>query len=107
MKINDNVSVIDEDLQGIVTSVREDTITIKDKFGFTHQYHKDKLVIRDHSFYDKIKIKDNTNTSNQSLKNMLTIVLSWICILINWSINLKNTIVLRGFLFKKTNFWKL
>ena len=58
MKINDNVSVIDEDLQDIVTSVREDAITIKDKFGFTHQYHKDKLVIRDHSFYDKIKIKD-------------------------------------------------
>ncbi|MGC4128223.1 MAG: DNA mismatch repair protein [Bergeyella sp.] len=57
MKINDKVSVIDEDLNGIVTSVHGNMVVVQDEFGFTHQYPKEKLVIRNASIYDGVKVE--------------------------------------------------
>ncbi len=51
MKIGDKVSVLDEDLKGIVTSVKENIVTFKDEFGFTHQYSKKNLVMQNADLY--------------------------------------------------------
>ncbi|MDO4225782.1 MAG: Smr/MutS family protein [Bergeyella zoohelcum] len=58
MKIGDKVSVVDEDLAGVITSVHTDTIVFQDDFGFTHQYPKDKLVVQDADLYKNMKVKD-------------------------------------------------
>jgi hypothetical protein len=41
MKIGDKVSVVDEDLSGVVTSVKGNIVVFKDEYGFTHQYPKE------------------------------------------------------------------
>lgn len=41
MKIGDKVSVVDEDLSGIVTSVNGNIVVFKDEYGFTYQYPKE------------------------------------------------------------------
>ena len=40
MKIGDKVSVLDEDIFGIITAVSKDEITIIDSDGFDYQYYK-------------------------------------------------------------------
>ena len=37
MKIGDKVSVVDEDLNGIITSVKGNIVVFKDEYGFTYQ----------------------------------------------------------------------
>jgi len=56
MKIGDNVSVVDEDLSGIITSVHGNTVVFKDEYGFTYQYEKEKLVPKNASLYENIPI---------------------------------------------------
>lgn len=56
MKIGDKVSVVDEDLNGVVTSVKGNIVVFKDEFGFTYQYPKEKLVPKNSSFYEDIKV---------------------------------------------------
>lgn len=56
MKIGDKVSVVDEDLSGVVTSVHGNTVVFKDEYGFTYQYAKEKLVPKDAQFYEHIKV---------------------------------------------------
>lgn len=65
MKIGDQVSVIDEDLKGKVTSVNGNTIVFKDEHGFTHQYKKEKLVLQVGEIYDEVKtvLKKETSKS--------------------------------------------
>lgn len=58
MKIGDKVSVLDEDLQGVVASVQGEMVNIRDEYGFIHQYAKEKLVLKDSTLYDGMKIKD-------------------------------------------------
>ena len=41
MKIGDTVSVVDEDLSGVVTSVNGNIVDFKDEYGFTYQYPKE------------------------------------------------------------------
>ncbi len=55
MKIGDKVSVIDEDLKGIVTSVKDKTVVFKDEYGFIHQFKKEKLVLQNPSIYENLK----------------------------------------------------
>ena len=55
MKIGDQVSVVDEDLSGVITSVHGNRIVFKDEFGFTHQYQKEKVVLINASLYENIK----------------------------------------------------
>ncbi len=44
MKIGDKVSVIDDNLEGIVTHVNENTVFFTSSEGFSYQYPKHKLV---------------------------------------------------------------
>ena len=57
MKIGDQVYVVDEDLNGIVTSVRGEIVVFKDEFGFTHQFPKEKLLMRNEDLYKNIKVE--------------------------------------------------
>lgn len=56
MNIGDQVSVVDEDLSGVVTSVKGNIVVFKDEYGFTYQYPKEKLVPKNASLYENIKI---------------------------------------------------
>ncbi|MDH6252282.1 hypothetical protein M2347_002009 [Chryseobacterium sp. H1D6B] len=56
MKIGDKVSVVDEDLIGVVTSVNGNIVVFKDSYGFTYQYPKEKLVSNSASIYENISI---------------------------------------------------
>ena len=56
MKIGNKVSVVDEDLSGVITSVNGNIVVFKDEYGFTHQYPKEKLVPKDAEIYENIKI---------------------------------------------------
>ena len=56
MKIGDKVSVVDEDLSGVVTSVKGNIVVFKDEYGFTHQYKEEKLVPKISDFYENIKV---------------------------------------------------
>ncbi|MGA9213325.1 Smr/MutS family protein [Kaistella sp.] len=56
MKIGDSVSVIDDNLNGKITSVNGETVVFKDEHGFTHQFKKEKLVIQNPSIYENLKI---------------------------------------------------
>ncbi len=77
MKIGDKVAVVDEDLTGVITSVHQQRVTFKDDFGFTHQYPKDKLVIRNFEFYQdietKIKPEPKKTVSKKHQKNHLVL----------------------------------
>jgi len=56
MKIGDKVSVVDEDLSGIITSVHGKTVVFKDEYGFTYQYPQEKLVPKNADLYENIKV---------------------------------------------------
>ncbi|MNY55616.1 hypothetical protein D3C86_1916080 [compost metagenome] len=56
MKIGNKVSVVDEDLSGVITSVNGNIVVFKDEYGFTYQYPKEKLVPKDAEIYENIKI---------------------------------------------------
>ena len=57
MKIGDLVSVVDENLEGSVTSVQGNVVVFKDEFGFTYQYSKEKLVQKNADIYENLKIE--------------------------------------------------
>jgi hypothetical protein len=52
MKIGDQVSAVDEDFEGIVKSVQGEKVVIQDEYGFTHQFLKEKLVLRNPGLYE-------------------------------------------------------
>lgn len=57
MKIGDKVSVTDDNLEGVITSVNGNTVVFKDEFGFTYQYPKEKLVARTPDLYKNINVE--------------------------------------------------
>lgn len=77
MKIGDKVSVVDEDLEGIVTSTNGNIVVFKDEYGFTHQYSKEKLVPKNTDFYENIKVVRKAEpqkvTSKKHHKNHLVL----------------------------------
>lgn len=50
MKIGDQVAAIDDDLKGVITSVKGEIVVFKDEHGFTYQFEKVKLFCRIHLF---------------------------------------------------------
>mgnify|MGYP000867410903 CR=1 FL=1 len=56
MKIGDKVSVVDEDLSGMITSVKENMIVFKDEYGFTHQYPAQKVVPKNADLYAGVPV---------------------------------------------------
>jgi hypothetical protein len=77
MKIGDKVSVVDEDLSGVVTSVNGNIVVFKDEYGFTYQYPKEKLVPKISEFYENIKIvkkpEPKKTVSKKHHKNQLVL----------------------------------
>lgn len=77
MKIGDKVSAVDEDLNGVVTSVNGNIVVFKDEYGFTHQYPKGKLVPKDFDLYENIKVvkkaEPKKNISKKHQKNALVL----------------------------------
>ena len=51
LKIGDKVSAVDEDFEGIVTSMQGEMVVVKDEYGFTHQFLEQKLVLRNPELY--------------------------------------------------------
>ena len=62
MKTGDKISVIDDDLTGIITAVKGELVFFKDDHGFTHQYPKEKVVMRNPGIYDGLKIISKAET---------------------------------------------
>lgn len=77
MKIGDKVSVVDEDLSGVITSVNANIVVFKDEYGFTHQYPKEKLVPKISGFYENIKVvkkaEPKKTISKKHQKNLLVL----------------------------------
>jgi len=77
MKIGDKVSVVDEDLTGVVTSVNGNIVVFKDDYGFTYQYPKEKLVPKNTDLYENIKVvkkpEPQKNISKKHQKNQLVL----------------------------------
>jgi len=77
MKIGDKVSVVDEDLSGVITSVNGNIVVFKDGYGFTHQYPKEKLVPKISDFYENIKVikkaEPQKTISKKHHKNLLVL----------------------------------
>ena len=75
MKIGDKVSVVDEDLAGVVTSTKGNIVVFKDEYGFTHQYPKEKLVPKNADLYENIRVERKAepkkNISKKHSKNHL------------------------------------
>lgn len=57
MKIGDKISVIDDDLSGIVTSVHGDIVVFRDEHGFSHKVEKKNAVIQNHDLYENIRVE--------------------------------------------------
>ena len=51
MKIGDQISVIDENLEGKIISIKGDTVTFEDEFGFSYQYSISKIVLKNSALY--------------------------------------------------------
>ena len=68
MKIGDKVSVVDEDLSGLVTSIKGNTVVFKDEYGFMHHYPEQKLVPKNASIYENIKIIQKEETKRMVSK---------------------------------------
>lgn len=77
MKIGDKVSVVDEDLSGVVTSVNGNIVVFKDKYGFTHQYPREKLVPQNSDLYENVKVikkaEPRKNISKKHQRNHLVL----------------------------------
>ena len=77
MKIGDKVSVVDEDLYGIITSVIGNMVVFKDHYDFTHQFPKEKLLLRDESLYQNLKTETKSEVqkfnSKKHAKNNLVL----------------------------------
>jgi len=77
MKIGDKVSVVDDDLSGLVTSVNGNIVVFKDEYGFTHQYPKEKLVPKLYDLYENIQVvkkaEPEKNISKKHQKNALVL----------------------------------
>lgn len=52
MKIGDKVSAVDEDFEGIVTSMQGEMVVVKDDYGFMHHFLATKLVLRNPKLYE-------------------------------------------------------
>ena len=77
MKIGDKVSVIDEDLEGNLVSVKDKTAVFEDSHGFRYEYPLAQLVLRGNLIYDEVPLtkKEETkkNISQKYQKNAMKI----------------------------------
>lgn len=73
MKVGDRVSVVDEDIRGIVLHIKNQQVEIEDKYGFTYIFSQNQLVLQDEELYHKepLQKKEETHkiTPPKRLKN--------------------------------------
>ena len=69
--------MVDEDLDGVITSVNGNVVSFRDEFGFIHQYKKEKLVLKNTDFYKDIsterKAEPNKPKSQKNAKSGLVL----------------------------------
>lgn len=77
MKIGDKISVLDENLQGVITSFDGDFVIFLDDYGFTQRYHKEQIILQNPSIYENIKVEKKYEytpvTSKKSIKSHLVL----------------------------------
>src|SRR5690606_38029539 len=69
VKIKDQVSVIDENLSGTVTSVHGNRVVHINDYGFIHTFSKDRLVLRDHSLYENLQLQKKPEPVKSQSRN--------------------------------------
>ena len=67
IKIGDTVSVLDENIKGVVVAVTEKTALLQDEYGFEREYEHSELVK-----YDSILAKDRTTISKHPIQKKKT-----------------------------------
>lgn len=71
MKIGDKVSVLDEDISGVITAISKDEVTVLDLDGFEYQYSKRELVL-EFSDFSNIEISAQNIAEKEQKKNKNT-----------------------------------
>ena len=71
MKIGDKVSVLDEDISGVITAISQDEVTVLDSDGFEYQYLKRELVL-EFSDFSNIEISAQNIAEKEQRKNKNT-----------------------------------
>ena len=71
MKIGDKVSVLDEDISGVITAISQDEVTVLDSDGFEYQYFKRELVL-EFSDFSNIEISAQNIAEKEQKKNINT-----------------------------------
>jgi len=71
MKIGDKVSVLDEDISGVITAISKDDVTVLDLDGFEYQYFKRELVL-EFSDFSNIEISPQNIAEKEQKKNINT-----------------------------------
>lgn len=68
MKIGNKVSVLDEDVQGIVINIKGEKIEIEDDFGFRYWYLEKDLVLKNEALYQEISVPKKEEVSKKYSK---------------------------------------
>lgn len=68
MQKGDLVSVVDDDLKGVVIAVRGNLIEIEDEHGFVYQFQKNQLVLQNHNIYQEIAVEPKKEISKKTSK---------------------------------------
>ncbi len=68
MKIGDWVSVIDDQLRGKITALKNNVVIIQDEHGFSHEYLKTEIVLQNPKIYDEIKTVQKEEISRPQSK---------------------------------------
>ena len=55
MKTGDLVSVIDDNLRGTISNIKEKKVTIVDEHGFEYVYNASELVVQEATIYDEMQ----------------------------------------------------
>lgn len=70
MKIGDLVAVIDDNLKGKITSIKEKKVLIEDEHGFSYEFETKEVILQDAEMYDHINtIQKADNSKNISKKH--------------------------------------
>ena len=71
LKVGDSVSVLDEDISGVITAISQDEVTVLDLDGFEYQYFKRELVL-EFSDFSNIEISPQNIAEKEQKKYINT-----------------------------------
>lgn len=77
MNIGDTISVVDDNLSGILTAIHRNTVIFEDEYGFSHEVPVDKVVPKNAALYQQVpvvpKAEPRKNVSKKHDKNPLVL----------------------------------